>query len=281
MKAIFFVLFLFPINSFCQLTDAYVDKSSQTSMQIIERQGIKKLFTASAFLINVRNHLYLITNNHVAGEEFARNEHLNRFKTNLPNDSIPNNFLVKCYTNVYGQYSENEIRIRKKSGDFVGIKFWDNDKDSSTLLDIVAIPVLPGELPGKLTWYDSSYLNSSINLYPGLDVFVVGFPSDSGIVYPLPIWKRGTIASEPDLINVGSSRFYIDATTRGGMSGSPVVFRGNSAVDKSGDVVTMISTTGGIPTLLIGIYSAQQYNLELGVVTRLDKIYTKLKDMNP
>ncbi len=36
-----------------------------------------------------------------------------------------------------------------------------------------------------------------------------------------------------------------------------------------------------VPTIFIGIYSAQSYNLELGVVTRLDKIYSKLRDMNP
>jgi hypothetical protein len=38
----------------------------------------------------------------------------------------------------------------------------------------------------------------------------------------LPIWKRATIATEPDFDLDGLPKFYIDTATREGMSGSPV-----------------------------------------------------------
>ena len=56
----------------------------------------------------------------------------------------------------------------------------------------------------------------------GSDLFIVGFPSRFGDEYPFPIWKRGTVSSEPLIKPQGLSKFYIDAHTTGGMSGSPV-----------------------------------------------------------
>ena len=37
-----------------------------------------------------------------------------------------------------------------------------------------------------------------------------------------PIWKRGSIASEPEIPIDGKPMFYIDTATRQGMSGAPV-----------------------------------------------------------
>jgi len=64
-----------------------------------------------------------------------------------------------------------------------------------------------------------------VALPPSSDVAIIGFPegmSASGIT---PIWKSGSIASEPDLPIGDEEFFWIDANTRQGMSGSPVIAR--------------------------------------------------------
>lgn len=57
---------------------------------------------------------------------------------------------------------------------------------------------------------------------PGAEVFVVGFPLGLTGQALLPIWKRGTIASEPLTIENRVRSFLIDCATRSGLSGSPV-----------------------------------------------------------
>lgn len=57
------------------------------------------------------------------------------------------------------------------------------------------------------------------------DVFILGFPNNLSSGGRFPLWKKGSIASEPD-IDVGDApKFYVDAATRKGMSGSPVIIR--------------------------------------------------------
>lgn len=60
----------------------------------------------------------------------------------------------------------------------------------------------------------------------GLDLFVLGYPLGFSHFIDTPIWKRASIASEPHLEGSDAHRrVIVDATTRSGMSGSPVVAR--------------------------------------------------------
>ena len=55
------------------------------------------------------------------------------------------------------------------------------------------------------------------------DVFIVGFPRGITGAGKFPIWKRGSIASEPDVDIDRVPKLLIDSMTREGMSGSPVI----------------------------------------------------------
>src|SRR5271166_3805241 len=60
----------------------------------------------------------------------------------------------------------------------------------------------------------------------GNQVFILGYPLGFQHFIETPIWKSGVIASEPNLETPESrNRVVIDATTRQGMSGSPVIMR--------------------------------------------------------
>ena len=86
-----------------------------------------------------------------------------------------------------------------------------------------------------------------------MPVSIIGFPAGFTGPYRFPIWKTGHIASDPDLDYAKRPMFLIDATTRGGMSGSPVVTRLWSFRNREGQVVF----TAGMRTRFLGVYAGR------------------------
>jgi hypothetical protein len=116
----------------------------------------------------------------------------------------------------------------------------------------------------------------------GSEVFILGYPLGLASQGVIPIWKRGSLASEP-LFNINGNIpiVYVDALTREGMSGSPVVYLGTDIIDEEG------RTTGEregayYQPWLVGIYSgrwvasADESEMALGRVWKkylLDEIF--------
>lgn len=108
---------------------------------------------------------------------------------------------------------------------------------------------------------DLSLADTSIPAFPAMAASVIGFPL--GLRNPglFPIWKTGHIASEPDYsFDNEHPAFLIDATTRNGMSGAPVVIRDQNS--------RHIRYRGApIPTRLMGVYSSRIHEeAEIGIV---------------
>lgn len=59
-------------------------------------------------------------------------------------------------------------------------------------------------------------------LRTGMDVFILGYPRGLTGGGKFPIWKRGSIATEPDIDVDDLPLMYVDTATREGMSGAPV-----------------------------------------------------------
>jgi hypothetical protein len=57
---------------------------------------------------------------------------------------------------------------------------------------------------------------------PGGDVFAVGFAQGISALSVFSIWKRGSIASDPDVPLDGYPKFLVDMAGRGGLSGAPI-----------------------------------------------------------
>jgi hypothetical protein len=68
---------------------------------------------------------------------------------------------------------------------------------------------------------------NDMSMNVGDEVFILGYPLGFTHFVNTPIWKRGSIASEPQLGETGGreNMFIVDATTRDGMSGAPVILR--------------------------------------------------------
>lgn len=121
-------------------------------------------------------------------------------------------------------------------------------------------------------------------IYPtvGTEVFVLGYPRGVASTGIFPIWKRASIASEPQgTISLGGilykNVFYIDGLTKSGMSGSPVV-----CLAKPGDE---FHTEDGVRVpiekaepFLIGVYAGrdgvmqEEYELSLGRVWKIGAV---------
>ncbi|WP_313057742.1 trypsin-like peptidase domain-containing protein [Agrobacterium cavarae] len=100
--------------------------------------------------------------------------------------------------------------------------------------------------------------------YPqvGSEVFVLGYPKGIELAGIFPIWKRASIASEPQATitsggYVYEDLLYIDALTKGGMSGSPVIAiakEGELYVTDDGVAVSMVDGTAH----LVGVYAGRE-----------------------
>jgi hypothetical protein len=151
-------------------------------------------------------------------------------------------------------------------------------------VDVVAIELSPPDLGESANIPINEVAPQALSLQTaaGMDCFVLGYPE--GMIGPghTPIWKRGSIASEPQYNYRDKPGFLIDTATRNGMSGSPVVARHSGILKQSPEPGIGPSDLIGTMTKFIGIYSGRigddPMQVQLGMVWRgdvLDDILTK------
>jgi hypothetical protein len=124
-------------------------------------------------------------------------------------------------------------------------------------VDVVAIP-LP-QAQGDQTYLAINRLSRELlSIQIGMDVFVIGFPFTPRAPW-LSTWKRGSIASEPQMVGLADPYHLVDTASRPGMSGAPVVLRSYGAhLTESGP-----SGTTAPATRFFGIYSGRLHTKEL------------------
>lgn len=148
-------------------------------------------------------------------------------------------------------------------------------------MDVAVLPIrIPyGDNVLVLPWEPagSEVAGPDTKLWVTQDIAIVGYPYglNSG---ELPLWARGTIASEPAFLYNFKGRelplFLSDARTRPGQSGSPVLqFRppGTLVLSEEGD----IAVTRGTQSKLLGVYTGRVTNdSDLGFVWRIGEVWT-------
>lgn len=145
---------------------------------------------------------------------------------------------------------------------------WYVHPDHKYLVDAVAIP-LKFDDTKLIAANDCSLGLDDITLRPSIDAFVLGFPLGLTGGAKLPIWKRASIASEPDVDLDKLPKLLIDTATREGMSGSPVYAQVNGYYvpdGKSGIENAVI----GEGRKFVGVYSGRigddNFKAQMGVV---------------
>lgn len=227
---------------------------------------------ATGVFWSVAGRLWLITNLHnVTGWDFIRDRAMSSlgfFPTEVQ--------MHLCYREPLGR-SDGAARIART---IVAAQLYRDEKPiwyvhplHGTKVDVAAVSI--GQINAASLWPDTDtsrfeLANEPINLLKwadfelnaGDEAFVLGYPKglDGGEGYP--IWKRASVASEPDIEVDALPKILIDTATRQGMSGSPVIILRRGLIPKSGgtEADTMIGTAANI----LGIYSGRVDDDPLG-----------------
>lgn len=88
----------------------------------------------------------------------------------------------------------------------------------------VDVALLPVKIPGNFRSFPINKVKfDDFKIEVSQDVFIIGFPKGMTGSGRFPIWKRGSIATEPEINLDNLPKLLVDTATRKGMSGSPVV----------------------------------------------------------
>lgn len=143
--------------------------------------------------------------------------------------------------------------------------------------DIVAIPFVPPSDHFAPCINDplgnNSKQNSDIATEIGSDVFIIGYPFNYSETL-FPVWKRGSIATEPNTANFTNGRILVDTASRPGMSGSLVIQIPTQGIYKTIDGNFVAGDNSSFK--IVGIYSgrigANQKDMQLGIVWPFDLV---------
>ena len=243
---------------------AGIDEYSLTSSMLTLLCKGKEIGTATGFISVSQGRAFLITNWHVlSGRNCHTGQPISR------EHAIPDAVQLL-------------LHVREPFGKIVLVTFQVLDEDDNPRwimhpagqeVDVAALEL--GDLAKPIAAYSLPMPGQAedMRIQVSQDVFVLGYPngiSHNGI---FPVWKRASIATEPEFDLLGGPFFLVDTATRQGMSGSPVIARSfGSYITQNGD-----TGLGGVFTRFIGVYSgrlgaASQEDGQLGVVWKASVI---------
>jgi Trypsin-like peptidase domain len=224
-----------------------IDPFSLTTIPLEQCANGQSLGTATGFIWKRREQHYLVTNWHVVT---GRNARTGELEMKVQPDMLKMPFNTRIVD--FGKQTY-EVRIRDADNN----PLWFVYPARQRGCDIVAVPLpIRGDDP-IVNLYPINILKSEADLAVriGMDVYILGYPF--GVESPgFPVWKRGSIASEPDLTKIGAGYMLVDTASRPGMSGAPVIRRSWAAhvLEHGG------TSSSGIPqTKFVGVYSGRRY----------------------
>ena len=213
-------------------------------------KDISVLGTATGFYYKYKNRMFLVTNKHVVtGKNTFNGQYISTMgaiptalRTVVNFDIINNDDSREFFevTLVYELYDDLQCQLDK---------LW-YENDDSAMIDVAVIDVTERYYKSiekikevrqckECDWYYYNYTGETGTHYVTEDIFVVGFPfgyKSTGYDGWYAIWNNGTIASEYEkelvvpvdsLLNenefIFADAFLVDAKTREGQSGSPVL----------------------------------------------------------
>jgi hypothetical protein len=168
---------------------------------------------ATGFVVKKNESYFLITNWHVVtGRDPFDNHPL--LATGVAD---PNVLKVWFHGVALGRWVQKEIQLIDQTGN----KLW-LEHPRGREVDVVAILLdIPQDV--RIHEIDLALADFDLMVYPSEAVSIIGFPKGLSSSGKMPIWKTGHIASDIDIDWSGKPAFLIDATTKSGMSGSPVI----------------------------------------------------------
>lgn len=173
--------------------------------------------------------------------------------------------------------SKEDLVLQQPLYDSLNLPIWSVHPVAAEHVDVAMFPLHVSLPEAALAIPMNEIVQQPMAAPVGSEAFIVGYPK--GITEGgLPIWKRASLASEPDLFRdeEGSRRMLIDSASREGMSGAPVLLRSiGSFLSDNGAMVVGAQ----IATKFLGLYSGRlahtdALDAQLGIVWPVDLIET-------
>ncbi len=221
-----------------------IDPLSCVPLHLESYLGSSKIGGGTGFIVTHSSLNYIITNWHVVtGRNPQDNQPLSSSGT-----ADPDRLSVWFHAQSLGSWIRKDIALFDES---TRAPTW-KGHPTGHQVDVVALPVSVGA-DVKLYPLDLSLSDTDLIVPPSEPVSIVGFPYGGSSAGKFPIWKTGNIASDIDLDCNNKPIFLIDATTKPGMSGSPVIARRRGFRQTS----TGWHMGGGESIKFLGIYSGR------------------------
>ena len=238
-------------------TPIYIDPLSKHSLLVQASFGATPLSTATGFIVRKGSAYFLVTNWHVVTGRDPDTE-----KPLSPTAGVPDTLVILHH--VKGRLGAWKPLAEPLYEN--GSPRW-REHSKGRLVDVVAFPLR--QVPSDAEFYPLDLALAAVDIqpHPAMAVAIIGFPFGLSAGGAWPIWKTGHIATDPGVdYQADRPAFLIDATTRGGMSGSPVVVRVSGGYkDSKGNFII----GSDLRTKFLGVYSGRIHGeAEIGRVWR-------------
>ncbi len=241
-------------------------------LRMIPYGSDNEMSTGTGFFYEYDNEIFLITNGHNVTR--MNPEQINRIISSAAFPVIIKTrarIIPKDKPNFMGMSDLFSIFLYKD--DTYENPLWYVHPDKGYLIDVVAIPLEKKEIiPEHIKIFPINNYNFDCDYdpIPADDVYILGYPFNITGDIELPIWKRGTIASEPGIDIDNLPKIYVDTATRSGMSGSPVIMQRTGIHGYDGVKMKGQEIIGTIRNF-IGIYSGRigaenEFKAQLGII---------------
>lgn len=239
----------------------------------------------TAFHYQHKGKQYLVTNWHnVTGRKPVSHEALSPAKLILPNViklGLPMRASDDGHKVALG-WKDHPIRLYDDA-DNLKAKWFEHPVHGDKV-DVVVLEVSGVENTALRFVNDVCDKEKPPRLRAGMDVFTLGYPRGFTGGGRFPIWKRGSIATEPDVDIDGLPLLYIDSATREGMSGSPVFASEAGAWWPEGKSA-QVDMVLGLGRRFLGVYSGRvgddSFLAQLGKVWKEKAIIETIEGARP
>lgn len=167
--------------------------------------------------------------------------------------------------------------------DDFSIPLWYEHPNYREKVDVIAI--LLNNIPHNINTfpineYTFDYLKPEVSD----EIFILGYPFSLKSAGLFPLWKRGSIASEPDFDHGNLPKILIDTAGKNGMSGAPVICRRTGIHNLVDGKMTNDSMIGTIESFL-GVYSSHydsdsEFEAQLGIIWKSSVILEIINNIN-
>jgi hypothetical protein len=243
-----------------QFPDAKVNQISYATTPILQfsNDGEDNLVShGSGFFWRSKGEVFLVSARHV----FTG---LHPFSDELMSSSgyIPERFKVFPFV----QFTPTiQTRIEHPFATNILAKNLFEDPQFKELRTDIAVVKLELDMPEKVLCLNDTNVFENLLSHVGFECTVVGYPLPNLVGLMTPVYRKGSIASEPRLAIDGKPMFLLDATTAPGFSGSPVfqIHIGPApVVNEDGSLSVLTSSI--LTTKFVGVYAGRLQNRHFG-----------------